>query len=116
MNTYWRHVVVGNRVRVLLSKRGRQYRKRATGALLAQGLSARRIKDRLAVEIYARPPSTAVRDLDNYLKAALDAMTHAALIEDDGIIDDLRITRGAVTRGGLLTIEIAQHNPEDCDD
>lgn len=78
--------------RVLLSREARQYR--ADVALVARG---RAEHARLAVGIRAFPPDRRRRDLDNLCKAALDAMVKAGVIEDDGRIDVLLVSREAVS-------------------
>jgi crossover junction endodeoxyribonuclease RusA len=98
VNTYWRNL----NGRTLISKAGRTYRTN-TLALL-HGTPT--ITGRVRVSIIAHPPDKRRRDLDNLPKAALDALTHASVIEDDSMIDDLRITRAIPTPGGKLTIMI----------
>ncbi len=50
---------------------------------------------KLHVEIIFYPPDKRLRDLDNYLKALLDAITLTGFWTDDSIIDQLVIYRGA---------------------
>ena len=50
--------------------------------------------DRLHVEIIFYPPDKRLRDLDNYLKALLDAITLTGFWTDDSIIDQLVVFRG----------------------
>jgi len=45
----------------------------------------------LVMEVY--PPDNRRRDLDNLLKATLDAMEKAGLYSDDKLFDDIRIIR-----------------------
>lgn len=47
----------------------------------------------IGVHVIAFPPDRRKRDLDNLLKALLDALNHAGMIEDDCLIDDLHIVR-----------------------
>ena len=42
----------------------------------------------------------------NIFKALGDSLTHAGVWDDDSQIDDLRITRGEVIRGGMLDVKI----------
>ena len=51
---------------------------------------------RLAVEITVSAPNKRKIDLDNRIKAVLDALQHAGVFADDEAIDDLRICRGAI--------------------
>lgn len=58
------------------------------------------VKGRVSVKVFANPPDKRKRDLDNIFKALLDALGHAGMIEDDGLIDHLEITRLSVGHGG----------------
>ena len=100
LNHYWRRV--GNRT--LISRAGREYRHAVIGRAIAAKLPL--IEGKLNVTIHAAPPDRRKRDLDNLLKAPLDALQHAGVIEDDGDIDDLRIIRSPKIAGGRLVIEI----------
>lgn len=94
VNTYWRHVVVGSRVRVVISAKGRAYRQAVIAAVVAQTQPDRRIvRGRLAVDITAYPPDKRKRDLDNLPKAVLDALEAAGVYADDSAIDELRVRR-----------------------
>ncbi|HFI7348994.1 TPA: RusA family crossover junction endodeoxyribonuclease [Escherichia coli] len=48
------------------------------------------------------------RDLDNILKAPLDALTHAGLLIDDEQFDEINIVRGLPVPGGRLGIKITE--------
>ncbi|ENJ3263458.1 RusA family crossover junction endodeoxyribonuclease, partial [Escherichia coli] len=48
------------------------------------------------------------RDLDNILKAPLDALTHAGLLMDDEQFDEINIVRGKPVSGGRLEIIITE--------
>ncbi len=98
LNTYWRNVSG----RVLISKKGRDYRR----AVVQQVAQNKPIKGRLSAEIIAFPPDRRRRDLDNMLKAVLDALQHAGVYEDDSQIDSLKIMRSAVVSGGEMEIKI----------
>lgn len=73
-------------------------------------------KARVSVHILAQPPerdrrgrkSGTRRDLDNILKATLDALTHAGVWPDDSQIDDLRVTRCAPVPGGAVLAVIRE--------
>lgn len=97
MNHYWRAVPGRG---VLVSAEGRQYRQNVYAEVLIQR-AAKKLAGRLAVTIHAYPPDKRRRDLDNMLKATLDALTHAGVWLDDQQIDDLHIVRGAAGGGSL---------------
>jgi crossover junction endodeoxyribonuclease RusA len=57
------------------------------------------------VALYA--PDKRARDLDNALKATLDALQKAGCFESDAQIDDLRIVRAGVDKPlGHLEVEV----------
>jgi crossover junction endodeoxyribonuclease RusA len=104
VNTYWRHTIVNRRPRVLISKKGRDYRK---AVLCRIGIKHRKIHGRVSVRIEASAPDNRARDLDNLPKAILDALTHAGVWGDDEQIDQLTIVRGEVTKGGAIRVVIS---------
>jgi len=59
------------------------------------------------VIVTAYPPDKRKRDLDNILKALLDAM-QGSLYEDDSQIDQLLIKRGDVIKGGKVRVTIEE--------
>ena len=110
VNTYYRSLSKGPLAgRVLISEKGRAYRAETSAIMQRRGL--RLPAGRLRVAIDAYPPDRRRRDLDNLLKAALDALVHGGAIEDDSLIDDLRIRRGEVRQGGELHILIKTLEP-----
>jgi crossover junction endodeoxyribonuclease RusA len=102
VNTYWRRVVIGKRAATILSKRGREFR--AAAVQLASGHKAP--AGRLAVRVDLHPPDKRRRDLDNCAKAILDALAHAGVFEDDSLIDDLRLVRREIVKGGSAVVSI----------
>ena len=100
-NTYWRSVPGKG---VLISEKGRQYRS-AVQALAAAQKWPKFGQSRVKVAIDAWMPDKRRRDLDNLLKATLDALTHAGVWEDDSQIDALTITRAPLV-GGMLNVRI----------
>ena len=102
VNTYWRSV----NGRTILSRKGREYRANAHARLAEQGLPF--VKGRVSVSAIAHAPDNRRRDLDDLWKSILDSLTHARAIEDDSLIDDLRIVRGPVDRSNprlVITVE-----------
>lgn len=66
----------------------------------------RSLDGRLFMHVTAFPPDKRRRDLDNILKAILDAMQHAGAYKDDSQIDVLSITRGQPNRNGYVDIRL----------
>ena len=108
VNSYWRHPTRGALAgRHLISEEGRRYRKVVFDTVFVNRLSLN-LTGRLKVEIKAYPPDRRRRDLDNILKALLDAITHARVIEDDSCIDDLRIVRQPPRANGEIQLTILE--------
>lgn len=111
VNAYWGNRVVlprGGRafVQTYLTAEATQYREAVQAVVRARWPRLRALRDRLTVSIVAFPPDARVRDLDNTLKATLDAITAAGVWADDGQIDELSIKRGAKRKGGGLEVTL----------
>ena len=104
VNSYYRSVPIGRQCRVLISKTGREYRKRVEAACVG----VRPIEGRIDMRITARPPCRRKRDLDNILKSLLDAMEHAGVYENDNQIDRLLIERAEPTSGGMVQVSVEE--------
>jgi crossover junction endodeoxyribonuclease RusA len=90
-----------------LTARGKQYRVDTLLAVFACNRGAPRpMTGKLRVSILANPPDQRARDLDNLLKAPLDALAKAGVYADDMQVDELTIKRGEVMKLGQLVIEI----------
>lgn len=107
-NLYYRSIRMDQGVRTLISKKGREYRNAVIGECCVAHLTNTFLGGRLAVTVTLCPPDRRKRDLDNYNKALLDALTHAGLWGDDSQIDDLRVVRGAVVKGGYALVEVRE--------
>lgn len=103
VNHYWQ----AKGSKRFISKRGYQYRLEVL-AVVWQAYAGKPmcLREGVRVTIEAHPPDNRARDLDNVLKAPLDAITKAGVIIDDKQINDLRIVRRPITRGGLLILTI----------
>lgn len=108
VNGYWRAPTKGRLAgRHLISARGRQYRKDAIHAATSQRRGPV-LTGRLSVRVVLLPPDRRQRDIDNYSKGLLDAITHAGVWQDDGQIDELTIVRGPIEKGGACQVEISE--------
>jgi crossover junction endodeoxyribonuclease RusA len=99
VNTYWRNV---NGV-TMISAAGRDYRltveRVISGRFAEMAFSP---TARLRISIFAYPPDKRRRDLDNLLKAPLDAITFAKLWDDDSQLDAISVERGSACKWGRL--------------
>lgn len=105
-NRYWRHPNKGRLAgRHLISREGRAYRSEVIWRIQR---TAEPLTGRLDVQFQAAPPDRRNRDLDNLLKAAQDALSHAGVWGDDSQIDRLSVERLAPIRGGELRVRICE--------
>jgi len=106
VNHYWRRVGA----RTLISREGRRYRDRIASILALRRV--RPIAGALSVRVTVHPPDRRRRDLDNAMKALLDALEHGGAYEDDSQIDHLDIRRGPVIPEGKVAVRIQPLIPE----
>jgi len=105
VNTYYRSIVIKGSVRVLISAKGRAYRKTVADEVLLQRMPWYG-KQRLKVLVIAYPPDKRRRDLDNIFKAGIDSLEKAGVYDNDSQIDDLRIVRRGASKPGRVDIMI----------
>ena len=98
---YWRRH--GNTY--FISEAGKRYR-RDVALIVRQQRLKLNLSGRLAIKIIAEPSDKRRRDLDNILKAPLDALTHAGVLMDDEQFDEINIVRGQPVSGGRMGVKI----------
>lgn len=101
INTYYVHTRRG----VRLAEKGKAYRETVESAIHEQGL-ALNIECPVCVQVVVYPPDHRRRDVDNTMKALLDALTHADVWGDDAQVDQLFIYRGVVVPKGKVLMTI----------
>jgi len=111
VGNYWIHYVARGRggksiVKMVVGKRGQQFRAQVAQAVRERWPKLKPTTRRVEVLIVATMPDRRKRDLDNLMKATLDALSHAGLWEDDSQIDELRISRGSVQKPGGLEVYV----------
>ena len=110
VNTYWRNTRKG----VLISASGRSFRSNALADIMEQLRRAPEpITVNVAVSVILYPPDKRPRDLDNYLKAAFDSLTHAGVWVDDKQIKRFEVEWGPLTKGGKTEITINPYSAID---
>ena len=103
VNTLWRNVRIGARQATLLSEAGRKYFDVAAVEVAKQRAGIR-FAGVVSVDIVLHAPTRRHYDIDNRIKATLDAMTHGGMWHDDGQVDVLIVRRGEVRRDGGAAI------------
>lgn len=104
VNHYWRRVGP----RTLISRQGRAYRRDVATAVRRIDRAADRLPliGPLSVKVSLYPPDRRRRDLDNVLKALLDALQHAGVYPDDSLIEHLSVEKRDVVDGGKAVVVI----------
>lgn len=101
MNTYWRRA--GHRI--YLSARGRQF-KDAT-AMQCRIANVTALQGRIAMQIELSPPTKRKVDIDNRIKAVLDALQGWCYYDDEQI-DRLVVIRRPIAEGGGCLVVVAE--------
>lgn len=110
VNTYWRSI---GRGRVLISERGREYRKAVVQALALQSFTIR--TGLLSFRAVFYPPDRRRRDLDNVLKAVCDSLKHAGVYLDDSQIRHFDVRFGRIVSQGAVQIALHPFTEDDVD-
>lgn len=101
LNRLWRATPGG----VKLSEAGRQYAVAVSNALPVGVVQ--RLQKRLVVWVWLHAPNARTYDVDNRLKALLDSCTKACLWQDDKLIDEIHVMRGATDPAGVGYVDMA---------
>ncbi len=94
------------RGRMILTKKGREYRKLVYDHMAELGLCGELVAGPVSISIVLHGPTNAKRDLDNFLKSPLDALTNCGFWHDDSQVNRLKIVRGEKVKGGRLDITV----------
>ncbi|WP_417849388.1 RusA family crossover junction endodeoxyribonuclease [Thalassoglobus sp.] len=105
VNRYYRHVGY----RTLLSREGREYRKRVC-SLLARRVG-QPLQGHLEVQLDLFPPDRRRRDFDNFQKGIWDSLQHAGVYADDSQIKRAVIEMHAPDGEGRAEISIQPREP-----
>lgn len=106
VNGYWRAF----KSRVIISKKGREFREQALIEIAKQiSYAEREIEHHVEVSVVLYPPDKRNRDLDNYQKALFDSITHAKIWKDDSQIKKFSVEWGEVIKGGKAEITITPY-------
>ncbi len=105
VNHYWRMW----RGRMLISRKGRQYRDAVVA--IVRATQVKPLLGPLAIHIELFPPDARRRDVDNALKALNDSLEHGGAFVDDSQIVWLLIEKSSNVRGGKVIVRICQCGP-----
>ena len=106
MNTYWRNF----RGRTVISKNGREFREAVIQFVIDNNIPKFGDK-KLKLTLILRPRDKRKIDIDNRIKAVLDALEHAGVFDDDFQVDHIEMIRGEQIKGGLLHVVIEEITP-----
>lgn len=101
VNHYWGLAVEKGKVKKFVETDGLNFRK-VVALFVKNKLSDKRLK----IEIEFCFTDRRRRDIDNYLKALLDALVKAGLCHDDEQFDVIQVRRGEVVKGGLTRVVV----------
>ena len=94
------------RNRMILSKRGREYRTAVAAELVRLGLHGEGLDGELAVSVTLHPPSLRRYDVDNFTKSLFDALTAAGFWLDDSQVQSMTVEKGVKVKGGNALIKV----------
>lgn len=99
VNSYWRNTKRGT----LVSAKGRVFRANAIAAVYEQlKRRPKAIESNVFVLVKLYPPTKQARDIDNFLKAPFDALTHAGVWVDDKQIKKWMLNGWTLLKAGSL--------------
>ena len=93
-----------------ISVKGKKFRADVHEAIIEQA-PALRISGKVLIETVLFPPDLRRRDIDNFVKPLLDALTHAEVWDDDSQIDQHFNYRGVKVYGGQTLLRITDAGP-----
>lgn len=95
------------RNRMILSKRGREYRKQVNTELEMLGLAGENLQGNLSVSLTLNPPTLRRYDIDNFTKSLFDAFTLSNFWGDDEQVVKLIIYKGEKQAGGNVMVKVS---------
>ena len=109
-NTYYRSIRMGQSCRVLISKRGREYKQEVVDLIASMAeQDTFPISSRVGMSVMLHAPNRRRYDLDNRAKALCDALEGAGVFAiGDEQIDQLTLKRGEIIKGGRAVVHLYQ--------
>ena len=90
-----------------LSPRARAWHREAW-VILRSSWRGRPMRGEVVVSIVLYPPDRRRRDIDNLLKAILDALVHAGVLRDDSQVAELHAVRREARRPGGVLVRVEE--------
>lgn len=106
VNSYWR----ANGHRRYISKEGVEFTK-SVNLIVKESNFESFGENKIAVSVEIHPRSKRKFDLDNTLKAILDALMKAGMYNDDSQIDYIEIVRKEAVDGGKAVVHLCDYKP-----
>ena len=94
------------RNRMILTKRGRDYRQSVIDKCKELGIDNDLIECNVSISMVLNPPTLRKYDIDNFCKSLFDGLTKAAFWVDDEQITHLNIKKGIKVKGGNVKLKI----------
>ena len=89
------------------TKRAREFFEKSSAIIASLPKPVWQEGRRFKVEILFRAPDKRVRDIDNFVKATVDALK-GRVIADDSLIDSEHTYRGAKIKGGAVAVRVTE--------
>lgn len=94
-----------------ISQKGRKFRDEVASAVSEQFPLDDPIDYQVLIEVVLHMPDLRIRDILNYQKALMDALSKAEVWTDDVLINQAQIYRGAKVFGGATRVYIHEAGP-----
>ena len=104
VNNYWYRSHNGG---LHIGKKGKDFRTEVM--VILNNERVEKLAGELTCNILIYPPDKRRRDIDNVLKALLDALEHGGAFENDNQIRRLTIERGDVCKGGKTLVTLGKY-------
>ena len=98
------------RNRMILTKRGRDYRAAVINKCEELGIINEEITTGVNVRLTLNPPTLRRYDVDNFSKSLFDALSHAKFWIDDEQVQELNIKKGIKVKGGSVIVKVNKLN------
>lgn len=89
-----------------IKQEGEEFRWRVLAAVKSAKIPL--MTGRISISIRVYPRDKRMQDIDNRIKATLDALQHAGVFANDSQVDDLHVVRGKIIPGGRLELMIGE--------